>query len=205
MPESRYCNVVSGEIPPIWAGTTILRKNADQNGSAPTVVIVMGVSGSGKSTVGALLAERLGCRFLEGDMFHDAAAIAKMRQGSPLTDEDRWPWLDRIGAAVASAAESDGTVVAACSALRRAYRDRLQAAIPVRTHFVMLDNSREEILRRLTARAHEFMPVSLLDSQFAALERPSADEPVLVLLSNASPETLCRMAIERLTRLQVRA
>lgn len=163
-------------------------------------VIVMGVSGCGKSTVGALLAERLGCRFLEGDMFHDTAAVEKMRRGIPLTDEDRWPWLDRIGAAA-----SEGTIVVACSALRRAYRDRLRAAIPARTHFVMLDNSREEILRRLTARTHEFMPASLLDSQFATLERPSADEPVLVLLSNASPEALCRMAVERLTSLRVRA
>lgn len=182
-----------------------MRKNANQSGSAPVAVIVMGVSGCGKSTVGALLAERLGCRFLEGDMFHDAAAIEKMRRGTPLTDEDRWPWLDRIGETAARAAASEGTIVVACSALRRAYRDRLRAAIPARTHFVMLDNSREEILRRLTARAHEFMPTSLLDSQFATLERPSADEPVLVLLSNASPEALCRMAADRLTRLQVRA
>jgi gluconokinase len=165
----------------------------------------MGVSGCGKSTVGALLAERLGCRFLEGDMFHDAAAIDKMRHGTPLTDEDRWPWLDRIGEAVASAAAGEGTIVVACSALRRAYRDRLRAAIPAPTHFVMLDNSREEILRRLMARTHEFMSPSLLDSQFATLERPSADEPVLVLLGNASPEALCQMAADQLASPPVRA
>lgn len=165
----------------------------------------MGVSGCGKSTVGALLAERLGCRFLEGDMFHDAAAIEKMRRGIPLADQDRWPWLDRIGEAVANAAAKEGTIVAACSALRRVYRDRLRAALPARTHFVMLDNSREEILRRLSARAHEFMPTSLLDSQFATLERPSADEPVLVLRSNASPEALCQMAADHLTSLPLKA
>ena len=182
-----------------------MRKDADQSGNAPMAVIVMGVSGCGKSTVGALLAERLGCRFLEGDMFHDAAAIDKMRGGTPLTDEDRWPWLDRVGAAVADAAAGEGAIVVACSALRRVYRDRLRVAIPVPTHFVMLDNSREEILRRLTARAHEFMPASLLDSQFDALERPSADEPVLVLLSNAAPEVLARMAALELTSLPVRA
>lgn len=182
-----------------------MRKNANQCGRAPMAVIVMGVSGCGKSTVGALLAERLGCRFLEGDMFHDPAAIEKMRRGTPLTDEDRWPWLDRVGEAVASAAAREGTIVVACSALRRAYRDRLRAAILAPTHFVLLDNSREEILRRLTARTHEFMSPSLLDSQFATLERPSADEPVLVLLGNASPEALCRIAADQLTSLSVRA
>lgn len=165
----------------------------------------MGVSGSGKSTVGALLAGRLGCRFLEGDMFHDAAAVEKMRRGTPLTDDDRWPWLDRIGEAAARATASEGAIVVACSALRRAYRDRLRAAIPAPTRFVLLDNSREEILRRLTARTHEFMPASLLDSQFATLERPSADEPVLVLPGNAPPEALCRMAADQLTDLPIKA
>ncbi|RST32163.1 gluconokinase [Sphingomonas ginkgonis] len=151
----------------------------------------MGVSGSGKSTVGSLAARALDCRFLEGDSFHDPAAIAKMQGGVPLSDEDRWPWLDRIAAAAGQAIADDGRVVIACSALRRAYRDRLRSAIPGTTRFVMLDNSREEILQRLTARSHEFMPVSLLDSQFAVLERPAADEPATILLSNVRPDALC--------------
>lgn len=180
-----------------------MRKNADHR--APMAVIVMGVSGCGKSTVGALLAERLGCRFLEGDGFHDALAIDKMRRGVPLTDEDRWPWLDRIGEAVAHAVESEESIVVACSALRRAYRDRLRTAIPTPTRFLLLDNSREEILRRLEARAHDFMPTSLLDSQLATLERPSPDESVLVLVSDASPAALSRLAADQLTGLPVRA
>ncbi len=182
-----------------------MRKKANQCGRAPVAVIVMGVSGCGKSTVGALLAERLGCRFLEGDMFHDRNAVEKMRRGNPLTDEDRWPWLDRVGEAAASAAATEGTIVVACSALRRAYRDRLRAAIPMPTHFVMLDNSCEEILRRLKARAHEFMPTSLLESQLATLERPTEDEPALELLSTAPPEVLSRIAADQLTSLPIRA
>jgi len=159
-------------------------------------VIVMGVSGCGKSTVGALLAKRLGCRFLEGDMLHDPAAIEKMQSGIPLTDEDRWPWLDRIGDAAGRTVAEDGMIVVACSALRRVYRERLSAAIPVATRFVMLDNHRDEILRRLMARSHEYMPATLLDSQFATLERPGDDEPAKILFSDVPPQALCDRAIE---------
>jgi gluconokinase len=168
-------------------------------GEAPMAVIVMGVSGCGKSTVGAKLADALGCRFIEGDVLHDAAAVEKMRRGVALTDDDRWPWLDRIAHAAGDAIARDGTVVVTCSALRRAYRDRLRHAIQAPTQFVFLDNSRDEILRRLLARAHEFMPTTLLDSQFATLERPDRDENVVVLFSDASPDALCSMAAERLT------
>jgi gluconokinase len=159
-------------------------------------VIVMGVSGSGKSTLGTLLAGALDCPFLEGDDYHDAAAIEKMRNGIPLTDADRWPWLDRLGHAIAAAVAADGIAVAACSALRRAYRARLRAAIRVPTRFVLLDNSREEILHRLVNRPGHYMPASLLDSQFATLERPGADEPATALFTDASPERLCAAALD---------
>jgi gluconokinase len=121
-------------------------------------VIAMGVSGSGKSTLGALLARELDCPFLEGDDFHDTSSVAKMRAGQPLVDDDRWPWLDRLGLAVGEVLASQGRVVAACSALRRGYRERLRAAIGAPTRFVLLDASRDELLRRLEDRSGHYMP-----------------------------------------------
>ncbi len=159
----------------------------------------MGVSGSGKSTLGALLAQKLDCPFLEGDAFHDSNAVAKMSAGLPLNDDDRWPWLDRIGAAMGEALTSGGQVVAACSALRRSYRERLREAIPIPTRFVLLDASYDELLRRLTQRAGHYMPASLLDSQLATLERPDADEAVFTLDAAEPPERLCDIAQAWLT------
>ncbi|TXI89071.1 MAG: gluconokinase [Cupriavidus sp.] len=153
----------------------------------------MGVSGSGKSTLGALLAREFDCPFLEGDAFHDDSAVAKMRAGHPLNDDDRWPWLDRIGAAMGDALACGGPVVTACSALRRPYRERLRAAIPVPVRFVLLDAGYEELLRRLTQRAGHYMPASLLDSQLATLERPTADEGVFILDAAEPPERLCEI------------
>lgn len=150
----------------------------------------MGVSGSGKSTLGAVLAQTLDCPFLDGDDFHDAIAIAKMSQGRPLTDADRWPWLDRLGQAMDQALASGGTVVAACSALRRGYRDRLRAAISAPARFILLDASPDELQRRLDQRVGHYMPASLLDSQLATLERPAADEAAMTLTVNATPEDL---------------
>lgn len=150
----------------------------------------MGVSGCGKSTLGALLASELNCPFLEGDSFHSEDAVEKMRGGSALTDEDRWPWLDRLGAAAAEAVATHGVVVAACSALRKAYRDRLRAAIHGPVRFILLDNSRDQILARLANRPGHYMPPSLLDSQLATLERPLAEERVLSLETNAEPGAL---------------
>jgi len=151
----------------------------------------MGVSGSGKSTLGDLLARRLDCPFLEGDAFHDAAAVAKMRAGQPLDDEDRWPWLDRLGLAIGGALSSGGRVVATCSSLRRSYRERLRGVIAAPTRFVLLDAHPDELLRRLTHRAGHYMPAALLDSQLATLERPGADEAVFTLDAMAPPEQLC--------------
>jgi len=112
------------------------------------VVVVMGVSGCGKSTVGAALAERQGLPFLDGDDFHPDANVGKMSRGIPLTDEDRWPWLATLGAAMRSNADKAGGVVATCSALKRAYRTKLTEAIGLPTVFVLLDGSRDTLLAR---------------------------------------------------------
>lgn len=162
---------------------------------APMAVIVMGVSGSGKSTLGALLAEALRATFFEGDAFHSDAAVAKMRGGEPLNDADRWPWLDRLGAAIGTEVRTNGLVVAACSALRRSYRDRLTQAIAGPTRFILLDGSADELRRRLTDRAEHYMPSSLLTSQLHTLERLMPDEPATTLDASASPAILCRNAI----------
>lgn len=154
-------------------------------------IVTMGVSGCGKSTVGALIAQRLGCDFLEGDEFHDAAAVAKMRSGHALTDDDRWPWLDRLGLAIKKTLASEGQVVAACSALRLSYRERLRAVTGAPIRFVLLNPGREELQRRLTQRPGHYMPPSLLDSQLETLERPDPSEGVLSLDGLASPEGLC--------------
>jgi gluconokinase len=146
------------------------------------IIIVMGVSSSGKSTVGQSIARRLHVSFLDGDSYHPPANVEKMRAGIPLTDTDRWPWLESLATALATAAEKKGASVGACSALRRAYREFLVEKAGEPILFVYLDGSREVIGERMAARKHEYMPLSLLDSQFATLERPDpADENVLVV------------------------
>jgi gluconokinase len=158
-------------------------------------IVVMGVSGSGKTTLSARLGAALGCVVLEGDAFHSAESVAKMRGGQSLTDADRWPWLDRVGAAIGEAVAADGIAVAACSALRRCYRERLAAASPAALAFVMLDTDEAEIARRMRARADHYMPPSLLASQLATLERPAADERALVLDAALPVETLVARAL----------
>jgi gluconokinase len=168
-------------------------------GRAPSgslALIVMGVSGSGKSTLGARLAGTLDCPFLEGDAFHDAAAVARMAAGHPLDDAARWPWLDRLGMAIGAAVAANRVAVAACSALRRSYRDRLIAAIGAPTRFALLDLDQYELRRRLESRPHHYMPPSLLDSQLATLERPGTDEPVLTLDARRPPDMLCRAILD---------
>jgi gluconokinase len=137
-------------------------------------VVVMGVSGSGKSTDGQALAARLGIPFTDGDDLHPAANLRKMTDGIPLTDADRWPWLDAVGAVLA-----EGAHVVACSALRRAYRDRLRAA--ARFDLVYLHGTRELLAERLGHRTGHFMPATLLDSQLATLEAPGPDEHPIAL------------------------
>lgn len=149
--------------------------------SQPPVIIVMGVSGCGKSTYGAARAAAMGAAFVEGDALHGADNIAKLRAGQPLTDADRWPWLDRIAGAVNEALARGEHVVATCSALKRAYRDRLRARIGARVRFVLLDVAVDELRRRVAARAGHFMPPALLDSQLTTLEWPDADEGVEIV------------------------
>lgn len=133
----------------------------------------MGVAGSGKSTVGRLVADRLSCNFGEGDDLHPAANVAKMAAGHALTDDDRWPWLARVRAWLDEHIAAGRPGVITCSALKRVYRDVLRNEHVV---FVYLSGTREQLLNRLATRQGHFMPPSLLDSQLATLEPPSADE-----------------------------
>jgi len=141
-----------------------------------THLVVMGVAGTGKSTIAGALAERLGWLFGEGDDLHPAANVAKMAAGIPLEDADRWPWLDAIGAWTARQAAAGNSTIVTCSALRRTYRDRLRAAAPD-TVFVHLVGSPDLLAERMTARKDHFMPASLLQSQLETLEPLEADEP----------------------------
>ena len=145
-------------------------------------IVVMGISGCGKTSVGAILSGLLGLVFVDGDDLHPKSNVEKMHAGHPLTDEDRWPWLDRVGATLADIAHPGGSVVA-CSALRRAYRDRIRGRAGPGLVFVFLDVTPEEAHRRLAARLNHFMPAGLLDSQFATLERPGADERDVITLT----------------------
>src|SRR5690348_4662290 len=151
------------------------------------IVIVAGVSGSGKSTVGALLAGRLGWRFADGDDFHPAANVAKMSVGVPLTDEDRWPWLRAIGAWMDERITADESAVVTCSALRRGYRDLLLDGRP-QARMVFLAPDRKVLVRRLAARHGHFFPEELLGSQFADLEPPKPDERVVTMTPASTPE-----------------
>src|SRR6202163_2978840 len=140
----------------------------------------MGVSGSGKSTVPSMVANRLHWTYEDGDWFHPEANVEKMHHGEPLTDQDRWPWLRAIAAWIDNTRKAGNHGVVACSALKRAYRDILVGERPD-VQIVFLKGDRELIARRLAARDGHFMPPSLLDSQFAALEEPQADERPIVV------------------------
>ncbi len=159
----------------------------------PVRVVVMGVSAVGKSTVGTLLAAHLGAAFVDGDDLQPAANVAKMSSGIPLTDEDRWPWLDAVAATLA-----DGfRVVVAASALRRVYRDRILAGAPG-TVFVHLAASPAILRVRANGRTGHFMPPALLDSQLATLEPLAPDEPGWTVdVSTATPEAAAAEAASR--------
>ncbi|HJQ60812.1 MAG TPA: gluconokinase [Vineibacter sp.] len=143
------------------------------------VVVVMGVSGCGKSTIGPLLAAALGGDYREGDAFHPPANVAKMKSGQPLDDADRKPWLEAMAAAIADWSQRDRPTVLSCSALKRRYRDVLRSG-STDLRFVHLAGDKALIADRLAARQDHFMPAALLDSQFAALEPPGSDEAVVV-------------------------
>jgi carbohydrate kinase (thermoresistant glucokinase family) len=161
------------------------------------IVVVAGVSGSGKSTVGSLLASRLGWPFTDADALHPAASIAKMAAGHPLTDADRRPWLAAVAARMDAYAAAGESAVLACSALRRSYRDELLAGRPG-ARMVFLEVSRETLETRLRARHGHFFPAVLLDSQFAALEPPQPEEHVLVLEASLPPDQAVDEIIRRL-------
>jgi gluconokinase len=163
--------------------------------NTPQVVVVMGVAGTGKTTIGALLAARLGVPYAEGDDFHPPANIAKMSAGVPLTDEDRWPWLDAIGDWAHGRAGLGGVV--SCSALKRSYRDRLRAAAPGLV-FVHLAGDRSLIEERMSQRQGHFMPTALLDSQFATLQPLEPDERGVAVDVTGSPEEITERAAHAL-------
>lgn len=157
-------------------------------------VVVMGVSGCGKSTVGRLLAQHLGVSFIEGDELHPPRNVALMAAGTPLTDEDRAGWLDAVAAAMARRSEG---AVASCSALRRRYRDRLRSEVP-HLHFIHLRGARALLEQRLGHRQGHYMPLSLLDSQLQTLEPIEPDEQAIELDIDEAPEVLARRAAQAL-------
>jgi carbohydrate kinase (thermoresistant glucokinase family) len=166
------------------------------------ILIVMGVSSSGKSVVGKAISRRLHAPFLDGDGYHPPANKDKMRAGIPLVDEDRWPWLSTLAHALHDAAEQKGVAVGACSALKRSYRDYLiqEAGEPIL--FVFLDGTEEVIANRMAIRTHEYMPLTLLASQFATLEVPAADENVLPLPVTLPIEAIAERAVKAVPHLR---
>lgn len=163
----------------------------------PMAVVVMGVSGSGKTTVGKLLAERLGWQYQEGDALHPPENVAKMSSGTPLTDADRLPWLRRIAEKIDDWRARGESGVVTCSALKRAYRDIVVGDWPD-VRLVHLKGSRDLIGRRMAARKGHFMPAALLDDQFATLQEPTPDErPIIVDIAGA-PAAIVDEIVRRL-------
>lgn len=169
----------------------------NEPGKSPCALIVMGVSGSGKSSIASSLAARLGWTFDDGDRFHPASNVAKMRAGQPLTDEDRWPWLQAIADEIDRVCRAGGHVVIACSALKRAYRSLLvHGRDDVR--IVFLNGTKALIAERLARRKGHFMPPGLLDSQFKTLEPPQADENPVTVAIDATVEAIVENVIRQL-------
>ena len=176
----------SATSPALREGGTSGRAREDRGPAEDVaVLVVMGVTGTGKSTVAGLLAGRLGWDLEEGDDLHPAANVAKMRGGQALTDEDRWPWLDRVGAWIRTHADSGRQGVITCSALKRSYRDRLCGPGVV---FVHLAGTRAAVEARLRGRRDHFMPAALLSSQLADLEPLQPDERGLVVALGGRPQ-----------------
>ena len=158
-------------------------------------IIVMGVQGCGKSTVGRQLSDALGIRFEDGDDLHSAEARAKMASGQPLTDADRIPWLTRVSERIRESVDAGEPLVVACSALKRGYRDLMRAIVPTLV-FVELYGDQALIAERLTHRNHEYMPPALLDSQFATLEPLAADEAGLRIDLATTPDNIVGLALQ---------
>lgn len=175
--------------------STVASQSAFETGAGSGPIVVMGVSGCGKSSVGKDLARRVGADFIEGDSLHPAANVEKMRAGTPLNDADRWPWLDALGQTLGGA----GNVVVSCSALKRTYRDRLRALAGRRPLvFVYLHGDREVLAARMAARSHAYMPLSLLDSQLATLEPPHGEDRVVMIEINQPLVAIVEAALEYL-------
>ena len=170
---------------------------ADPLGKAPCAIVVMGVAGSGKTTIGEELARRLGWSYEDGDKFHPKANVEKMSAGQPLTDEDRWPWLKAIADEIDRVCKEKAHLVIGCSALKRAYRDVLvHGRDDVR--IVYLDGTHDLIDRRLKARKGHFMPPTLLDSQFKTLQPPEPDERVITVSIDAAVEAIVNDIVRQL-------
>lgn len=190
---NRNCTMAGTDQQPqrVWSAAlahTVIR---------PVVVVMMGVSGSGKSTVAALLAAALGCQFQEGDDLHPPANVEKMRIGTPLTDADRMPWLRKIAEEIDGWRARGECGVVTCSALKRSYRDiiigdRHDVAL------VYMKGSRELIRQRMVARHEHFMPVALLDSQFATLEEPTPDEHPIIADVSGKPADIAHEIVRQL-------
>jgi gluconokinase len=163
----------------------------------PSVVVVMGVSGSGKSTIAAMLAHRMHWVYEDGDWFHPRSNIEKMHSGIPLTDEDRWPWLEAIAAWIDATRKAGSHGVIACSALKRAYRNILVDDRP-HVRLVHLKGGHDLVARRLAARDGHFMPRSLLESQFVALEEPQPDEHAIVVSISPHPREIVETIVKEL-------
>lgn len=162
-----------------------------------SALVVMGVSGAGKSTIGAMLARRLGWEYEDGDWFHPQRNIDKMHAGLPLSDEDRWPWLRAIARNIDETRKTGGHVIIACSALKRAYRSILIGERPD-VRLIYLKGDRNLIARRLATRYGHFMPPQLLDSQFTALEEPQASEHPIVVSIDPPPRTIIETIMAKL-------
>ncbi|HEX9449037.1 MAG TPA: gluconokinase [Dongiaceae bacterium] len=167
---------------------------------APLILVLMGVSGCGKSTIGELLAGRLGWPMIEGDEFHTRTNIAKMREAIPLGDADRWPWLNAIASRLDDWCKAGSSGIVTCSALKRIYRDRLAAGRP-NVWFIYLKGAPEVIRPRLAGRLGHFMPANLLDSQYAALEEPAADERAMTLTVDRQPIAIVDEVLEKIAKI----
>ncbi|RAX38844.1 gluconokinase [Rhizobium tropici] len=168
------------------------------NQDIPLAIIVMGVSGSGKSSIGEGVAAKLGIHFIEGDTLHPAANVEKMSKGIPLTDEDRWPWLEKIGQEIsASLAKGEGVVVT-CSALKRVYRERLRASAGGHLYFIYLAGSKELLTKRMGERKGHFMPTSLLESQLQTLEVPTGEAGVVTVDIDDTIEGIVEASVKSL-------
>ena len=165
--------------------------------SGAPVVVVMGVAGSGKTTVGAMLAGRLGWSYAEADEFHSPQNVAKMAAGHPLTDADRMPWLEAIGHWIDERRAAGEPGIVSCSGLKRKYRDMLRGGRP-EVRIVFLEGSREVISRRMVARHGHYMHANMVDSQFADLEPPAADEQALIVSVEATPPEIVAKIVDDL-------